>query len=208
MLLDFAGASQEIPTSPWCRWRRARPTTTATKTGRSVAPPSSSVKSLPTPTLWPVVRMHRAAASFLSCPAWIDSLLCCPRSQPDRWAAVSFRACCWPSKSAARNTRRSISLRRVSHLLGIPSPSLSRPPSGEPTGDPHMVGFHGQKFDFTGQDGVWYALISSLPSTHINMRGTGRRFAVGLGAFHLTYLSVAARSLRGKFGTSCRRGAN
>eukprot|EP00752_Nemacystus_decipiens_P001257 g1255.t1 len=39
-------------------------------------------------------------------------------------------------------------------------------------GDPHMIGFHGQKFDFTGQDGVWYALVSSLPSTHINMRVT------------------------------------
>lgn len=35
-----------------------------------------------------------------------------------------------------------------------------------------MVGFHGQKFDFTGEDGFWYALISSLPSTHVNMRGT------------------------------------
>ena len=40
------------------------------------------------------------------------------------------------------------------------------------TGDPHMTGFHGQKFDFTGKDGEWYALISDLPSIHINMRVT------------------------------------
>eukprot|EP00903_Cladosiphon_okamuranus_P020829 g19129.t1 len=37
-------------------------------------------------------------------------------------------------------------------------------------GDPHMTGFHGQKFDFTGIDGEWYALFSSPPSMHINMR--------------------------------------
>lgn len=35
-----------------------------------------------------------------------------------------------------------------------------------------MTGFRGQKFDFTGEDGAWYALISDLPSIHINMRVT------------------------------------
>lgn len=35
-----------------------------------------------------------------------------------------------------------------------------------------MTGFHGQKFDFTGEDGDWYALISDLPSMHLNMRVT------------------------------------
>ena len=39
-------------------------------------------------------------------------------------------------------------------------------------GDPHMTGFLGQKFDFPGVDGEWYALISDLPSVHINMRVT------------------------------------
>ena len=34
-----------------------------------------------------------------------------------------------------------------------------------------MTGFRGQKFDFTGVDGKWYALFSSLPSMHVNMRG-------------------------------------
>ena len=33
-----------------------------------------------------------------------------------------------------------------------------------------MTGFLGQKFDFTGDDNSWYALISSPPSVHINMR--------------------------------------
>lgn len=35
-----------------------------------------------------------------------------------------------------------------------------------------MTGFRGQKFDFTGKDGEWYALISDLPSLHLNMRVT------------------------------------
>lgn len=35
-----------------------------------------------------------------------------------------------------------------------------------------MTGFRGQKFDFTGNDGAWYALISDIPSIHINMRVT------------------------------------
>ena len=43
---------------------------------------------------------------------------------------------------------------------------------GSLPGDPHMTGFRGQKFDFTGEDGKWYALISDLPSVHINMRVT------------------------------------
>ncbi|MEP5376047.1 MAG: hypothetical protein ABJQ14_09710 [Hyphomicrobiales bacterium] len=35
-----------------------------------------------------------------------------------------------------------------------------------------MTGFLGQKFDFTGKDGVWYALISDSPTMHLNMRVT------------------------------------
>eukprot|EP00903_Cladosiphon_okamuranus_P017248 g15893.t1 len=35
-----------------------------------------------------------------------------------------------------------------------------------------MTGFHGQKFDFTGADGDWYALVSALPDIHLNMRVT------------------------------------
>lgn len=38
-------------------------------------------------------------------------------------------------------------------------------------GDPHMTGFRGQEFDFTGIDGEWYAVFSSPPSMHVNMRG-------------------------------------
>ena len=37
-----------------------------------------------------------------------------------------------------------------------------------------MTGFRGQKFDFTGVDGEWYALFSSPPSMHVNMRGKSR----------------------------------
>lgn len=32
-----------------------------------------------------------------------------------------------------------------------------------------MTGFLGQKFDFTGQDGEWYALVADA-NIHINMR--------------------------------------
>ncbi|CAN0044628.1 unnamed protein product [Ectocarpus fasciculatus] len=39
-------------------------------------------------------------------------------------------------------------------------------------GDPHMTGFLGQKFDFTGEDGAYYALISDFPNFHMNMRVT------------------------------------
>lgn len=35
-----------------------------------------------------------------------------------------------------------------------------------------MTGFRGQKFDFTGDSGEWYALVSDLPSMHLNMRVT------------------------------------
>ena len=35
-----------------------------------------------------------------------------------------------------------------------------------------MTGFHGQKFDFTGEDGEWYCLLSDSPGIHINMRVT------------------------------------
>ncbi|CAM9849933.1 unnamed protein product, partial [Ectocarpus fasciculatus] len=38
-------------------------------------------------------------------------------------------------------------------------------------GDPHMFGFFGQKFDFTGEDGAWYSLIAD-DNMHINMRVT------------------------------------
>eukprot|EP00752_Nemacystus_decipiens_P009958 g8881.t1 len=39
-------------------------------------------------------------------------------------------------------------------------------------GDPHMTGFLGQKFDFTGEDGDWYCLVNDGPSMHLNMRVT------------------------------------
>ncbi|CAN0420351.1 unnamed protein product, partial [Ectocarpus sp. 12 AP-2014] len=39
-------------------------------------------------------------------------------------------------------------------------------------GDPHMTGFLGQKFDFVGQDGEWYAVVSDMPDLEVNMRVT------------------------------------
>lgn len=39
-------------------------------------------------------------------------------------------------------------------------------------GDPHLVGFNGQKFDFTGEDGAWYSLLSDGPCLRVNMRIT------------------------------------
>ena len=39
-------------------------------------------------------------------------------------------------------------------------------------GDPHITGFSGQKFTFTGDDGTWYVLISDPPSLRVNIRVT------------------------------------
>ena len=44
--------------------------------------------------------------------------------------------------------------------------------AGKHVGDPHMTGFRGQKFDFTGDDGGWYSVLSVLPDIHLNMRVT------------------------------------
>lgn len=48
-----------------------------------------------------------------------------------------------------------------------------------------MTGFRGQKFDFTGDDEEWYALVKSGQSTHMNMRVTAPvpRFP------HITYIT-------------------
>ena len=35
-----------------------------------------------------------------------------------------------------------------------------------------MTGFLGQKFEFTGVDGAWYALVSDGPTMHLNIRAT------------------------------------
>lgn len=40
------------------------------------------------------------------------------------------------------------------------------------TGDPHLVGLRGQKFDFTGQDGGIYSVVNDGPCNIINMRVT------------------------------------
>ena len=38
-----------------------------------------------------------------------------------------------------------------------------------------MTGFRGQKFDFTGEDGAWYAVLDDGPALQINMRGEASR---------------------------------
>lgn len=53
-----------------------------------------------------------------------------------------------------------------SMMTASPAPCAPPPPSAPPieatgAGDPHMVGGHGDKFDFKGEDGVVYALHSS-----------------------------------------------
>ncbi|CAM9208228.1 unnamed protein product, partial [Ectocarpus fasciculatus] len=56
-----------------------------------------------------------------------------------------------------------------------PVKKICEPPvndAGTLCGDPHMTGFHGQKFDFTGQDGEWYSVLSDTPKIHLNMRVT------------------------------------
>ncbi|CAM9754778.1 unnamed protein product [Ectocarpus sp. 13 AM-2016] len=48
----------------------------------------------------------------------------------------------------------------------------SVPDAAGACGDPHMTGFLGQKFDFVGQDGEWYAVVSDMPDLEVNMRVT------------------------------------
>ena len=61
-------------------------------------------------------------------------------------------------------------------IAKIPSlPTFAAPPPHTPlAGDPHMTGFRGQKFDFTGEDGRWYSVLSDRQpnNIHLNMRVT------------------------------------
>lgn len=57
------------------------------------------------------------------------------------------------------------------HLTPSRSISLNQRLLDHSPGDPHMFGFLGQKFDFTGQDAAWYSLIAD-DNMHINMRVT------------------------------------
>ncbi|CAN0133773.1 unnamed protein product, partial [Ectocarpus sp. 12 AP-2014] len=55
----------------------------------------------------------------------------------------------------------------VPHVCRDPDPTA---PAARAWGDPHMTGFLGQKFDFTGEDdGGYYAVISDCPNLHMNM---------------------------------------
>lgn len=57
-------------------------------------------------------------------------------------------------------------------VCSISGSAVACPAMSPPAGDPHMTGFRGQKFDFTGEDGGWYAVVSALPAIHLNMRVT------------------------------------
>ncbi|CAN0178112.1 unnamed protein product [Ectocarpus sp. 6 AP-2014] len=63
-------------------------------------------------------------------------------------------------------------------------------------GDPHMTGFLGQKFDFTGEDGAWYCLVNDGPSMHLNMRVTAPVPAVPQ-ITYITGLSVITTDVQG-----------
>eukprot|EP00903_Cladosiphon_okamuranus_P005334 g5332.t1 len=63
-------------------------------------------------------------------------------------------------------------------------------------GDPHMTGFHGQKFDFTGEDGAWYCLVNDGPSMHLNMRVTAPVPSVPE-ITYITGLSIITKDVEG-----------
>eukprot|EP00752_Nemacystus_decipiens_P003687 g3397.t1 len=63
-------------------------------------------------------------------------------------------------------------------------------------GDPHMTGFLGQKFDFTGEDGDWYCLLDDGPSVHLNMRVTAPVPALPQ-ITYITGLSVITTDVQG-----------
>lgn len=70
-------------------------------------------------------------------------------------------------------------------------PLLPSPEAIGCNGDPHLVGFSGQKFDFTGEDGLWYALVSDGPCHQTNIRIT----APVPEAPEITYITGVALSL-------------
>lgn len=63
-------------------------------------------------------------------------------------------------------------------------------------GDPHMSGFKGQKFDFTGKEDAWYALLHDSNSA-INMRITAPVADVP----EITYITGLGMSLMGSDST-------
>jgi len=87
-----------------------------------------------------------------------------------------------------------------------PSPSPSDPPSPSfppgvtAGGDPHIVGAHGDKFDFKGEDGVVYALFSSR-GLAVNGRFTHDVYSLGGTEVHgsfITEVYVTARTAAGE----------
>lgn len=76
-----------------------------------------------------------------------------------------------------------------SRLAALPT---VRPPEAVGcNGDPHLVGFRGQKFDFTGEDGLWYALVSDGPCHLTNVRIT----APVPGTSEITYITGVGLTL-------------
>lgn len=67
------------------------------------------------------------------------------------------------------------------------------------TGDPHLVGLMGQKFDFTGQDNGYYSVVNAGPCNVINMRVTALP-----GTPQITYITGLGMVLCGNKGESQR----
>lgn len=59
-----------------------------------------------------------------------------------------------------------------------------------------MTGFRGQKFDFVGRDGAWYAVVSNLPHIHLNMRVTSPVPSVP-GMIYITGVSIVTTDGKG-----------
>jgi len=79
-------------------------------------------------------------------------------------------------------------------------PPPSTPPSeATGTGDPHLVGGHGDKFDFKGEDGQVYALLSSQ-NLSVNGRFQHDVYSLGHKEVHGSFITeayIAARTASG-----------
>ncbi|CAM9801833.1 unnamed protein product, partial [Ectocarpus sp. 13 AM-2016] len=69
-------------------------------------------------------------------------------------------------KCSGRNGKLECCTEVYPYVCRDPAPDA---PAARACGDPHMTGFLGQKFDFTGEDGGYYAVISDFPNLHMNM---------------------------------------
>jgi len=84
---------------------------------------------------------------------------------------------------------------------------LASPPSATGSGDPHIVGAHGDRFDFKGEDGVAYALLSARDLA-VNGRFKHDVYTLGSKEVHGSFITEAYLTARTASGEIVRLSYN